>query len=198
MSLGKLFVVSAPSGAGKTTLVQAILDTLGKQCHLKRAITYTTRPPREGEIDGKHYHFISIDEFKEKIEQDAFLEWSTWYDHYYGSPASMLRGLQEGHSYIAILDRPGAKDVKQSFPATVLIWIVPPSLEVLKDRLLKRGDDLHVVENRLKKAAIEIEQEQNEQFYDYHIINDDFNLAVGQLQRAVMKELKNCAGCCCE
>jgi guanylate kinase len=178
MAFGKLFVVSAPSGSGKTCLVKEVLKECGTKAFLKRAITYTTRPPREGEIDGEHYHFISVDEFKEKIDQSYFLEWSTWYDHYYGSPVSLLKYIEEGQSFVAILDRLGAKDVVQAYKYAHLIWIEPPSLEILKERLIKRDkDSIATIENRLRKAEIEMEQEKQEQLYDYHIINDDYETA---------------------
>ena len=178
MAFGKLFVVSAPSGTGKTCLVNEVLEECGKKAFLKRAITYTTRPPREGEVDGEHYHFVSVDEFKEKIDQEYFLEWSTWYDHYYGSPVSLLKHIQEGKSFIIIVDRPGAKDIVNAYKYARLIWIEPPSLEALKERLVKRGKDSEAtIENRLRKAAIEIEEEKEEQFYDFHVINDDYEVA---------------------
>ena len=178
MSFGKFFIISAPSGAGKTSLVKEVLKECGKKYNLKRAITYTTRPPREGEIDGEHYHFVSVDEFKEKIDKDYFIEWSTWYDHYYGSPSSLLKRVQEGVSFVAILDRQGAKDVISVYPQSILIWITPPSLEVLKNRLVLRAKDSEAtIENRLRKPSIEIEQEVSEQFYQHHIVNDNYKIA---------------------
>ncbi len=189
MAFGKLFVISAPSGAGKTSLVNAVLAEYGKKYQLDRAITYTTRPPREGEVDGSHYHFISVDEFKEKITQNFFIEWSTWYDHYYGSPVTILKKVEEGSSFIMVLDRPGAKDVLQTYPQTVLIWIAPPNIEELKRRLNARGDNAGSIESRLRKAVVEIEQENDEQFYKYHVINDDFKVAVAQIAEILKKEL---------
>lgn len=178
MSFGKFFIISAPSGAGKTSLVKEVLKECGKKYNLKRAITYTTRPPREGEIDGEHYHFVSIKEFKEKVDKDYFIEWSTWYDHYYGSPSSLLKEIQEGTSFVAVLDRQGAKDVFSLHPHAILIWITPPSLEELKNRLMIRGEDSQAtIENRLRKASIEIEEEESEHFYQYHIINDSYEKA---------------------
>lgn len=189
MSFGKLFVISAPSGSGKTTLVQAILKDATLQSVLKQTITYTTRPPRQGEIDGKEYHFISIDEFKEKVDENFFIEWSTWYDHYYGSPLSTLKSLKEGVSYVMVLDRPGAKDVFQTYPQAILIWINPPSIEELEKRLLARGDSANLIKGRLQKAALEIQQEQDEQLYKYHIVNDNFDTALEQLTLIIKKEL---------
>lgn len=191
MAFGKLFVISAPSGAGKTTLVKKVLEDLGNNYQLSRTITYTTRPPREGEIDGKHYHFISVDDFKEKIDQNFFIEWSTWYDYYYGSPVYTLKSIQEGKSFIMILDRLGAKDVLQTYPHAILIWIAPPSLEELEKRLLARGDSPGVIQNRLRKAAVEIQQENDEQFYHHHIINDNFKTALSELKQIFENKIKN-------
>ncbi|MCF7844154.1 guanylate kinase [Candidatus Gracilibacteria bacterium] len=194
MGFGKLFIVSAPSGSGKTCLVKDILEECGKKNSIKRAVTYTTRPPREGEIDGEHYHFISTDEFKKKIDENYFLEWSTWYDYFYGSPASLLERIQEGISFVAILDRSGAKDVFAVYPHTYLIWIEPPSLEILKERLIKRGKDSEAtIENRLRKASIEMVQEKQEQFYQYHIINDDYETAKKDLLSLFNQALGICS-----
>jgi len=193
MAFGKLFVVSAPSGSGKTCLVNEVLKACGQKVFLKRAITYTTRPPREGEVDGEHYHFISVEKFKEKIDQGSFLEWSTWYDHYYGSPVSLVKDIQEGKSFVAILDRSGAKDVFKAYKDACLIWIEPPSIEVLKERLVKRGEDSDAtIENRLRKAAIEIAQEKDEQFYAYHIVNDDYETAKNDMIKIFNQVLGSC------
>lgn len=191
MRFGKLFVLSAPSGAGKTSLVEKIIQECHPHCTIKQAITYTTRPPREGEIDGKHYYFISVDEFKEKIDQDYFIEWSTWYDHYYGSPVSILKYIEEGDSYIMVLDRSGTKEVLQAYPKAVSIWIEPPSIEELEKRLTKRGDNQNSIQNRLRKASVEIEQEKEEQFYKYHVINDNLKTAAQKLHTIFDKELKD-------
>ncbi len=190
MGFGKIFVLSAPSGAGKTTMVRKVLERCGKRLALTRAITYTTRPAREGEVNGVDYHFISIDEFKEKIKKSFFIEWSTWYDYYYGSPASLLEGVHKGNSYIMILDRQGAKEVKAVCPRAVLIWIMPPSVEVLQSRLHSRNEDSSaVIVNRLKKAAIEMEQEEEEHFYAHHIVNDNLETAVLELEAIFIQSL---------
>jgi guanylate kinase len=179
---GKLFVISAPSGAGKTTLVKAVLEDLQDKYPIKRLITYTTRSIRQGEVDGQHYHFLSTDEFKAKIKEGFFLEWSTWYDHYYGSPTSIIEEVKNGSSYIAILDRAGAADILEAYSDAILVWINPPSLSLLKGRLKKRGKDTpEVIEKRLIKAKLEVEQEAKEQLYQYHLINSDFEEAKNRL-----------------
>src|SRR3989338_2709281 len=125
--IAKLFVVSAPSGAGKTTLVKAALEHLCKKFPIKRVITYTTRPARAGEMDGEHYYFISVNDFKQKVTEGFFLEWSSWYDHYYGSPVSIIEEIKKGTSFVAILDRAGAAEVLRAYPKAVCIWITPGS-----------------------------------------------------------------------
>lgn len=189
MGVGKLFVVSAPSGAGKTTLVKAVLEHCGQECHLSQVVTTTTRPPREGEISGVHYNFVSIDEFKKKIQEGAFLEWSTWYDHYYGSPKDILDKLKEGKSFILVVDRPGAAEIREEYKEAILIWIEPPSIEELGIRLKKRGKDSEAaIAIRLEKAAVEIEEEQSSPLYKYHVINDDFKVTVQELCTILAKE----------
>lgn len=171
LNKGKLFVISAPSGTGKTTLINAMVASHISGCPLKQVITYTTRKPRTGEINGVDYYFITIEDFKQKIQEGFFLEWSNWYHNYYGSARSILYEVAHGARLIIILDRQGAKSVRKIYPLAELIWIQPPSLELLKSRLIQRGDDPQAIEVRLKKAAIELEQEKNDPFYDHVIIN---------------------------
>ncbi len=191
MKQGKLFVVSAPSGAGKTTLIEELLKRWGKLYNLQRGITYTTRAPREGEKNGVDYNFISIEEFQHKIEAGFFIEWSTWYDHFYGSSIEVIKGLKTGVSYILIVDRLGASKIVSKFPGAVLIWITPPSLEILEDRLRLRGKDSEAtIINRLKKAAIEIEEEKQKSLYNYHFINDVFEDVLRNIKNVFEINLK--------
>ncbi len=175
---GKLLIISAPSGAGKTTLVNAVMAEKGQSDKIERIITYATKQPRKGEVDGKSYHFLTKDEFEAKITQNYFLEYSGTYGNYYGSPRYTLDRLNEGISQIAILDRAGAKAVKQEYPPSVLIWIEVPSVEELEKRLAGRASDSpESIKRRLALAIEEIEAEKIEQFYDYSIVNDDFEEA---------------------
>jgi len=191
MGVGKLFVVSAPSGAGKTTLVRAVLEQCGKECQLSQVVTTTTRPAREGEIAGAHYNFVSIDDFKKQIDEGSFLEWSTWYDHYYGSPSQVLEDLKSGRSFILVVDRPGSIEIVETYPESILIWIEPPNLKELEQRLKRRGKDSEAaIAIRLEKAAIEMEEEQNNLLYKYHITNDDFKATVEELCGIFTLELK--------
>ncbi|OGB97818.1 guanylate kinase [candidate division TM6 bacterium RIFCSPHIGHO2_12_FULL_36_22] len=187
---GTLFVISAPSGTGKTTLVNAILSEKGQNEKIEQVVTYTTKKPRNGEINGKSYYFLTKDEFEAKIAQNFFLEWSDVYDNYYGSPRYALDKLTEGISQIAILDRTGAKAVKQIYPPSILIWIETPNIEELAKRLTKRASDSsESIIRRLALAIKEIEAEKVEQLYDYTIINDDFEKAKQALKSILFQRI---------
>src|SRR6476620_10453002 len=147
---GKLFVISAPSGAGKTTLVNALLHEVGDSLSLKRVITYTTRSMGLGEEPGVDYHFISVQEFEHKIQQRFFLEWSVVYGTYYGSPASLIAQCKEGSSSILIVDSLGAQTVRAQVPDAIFIWIYTKGIDVLRERLILRGrDSQEKIEKRL-------------------------------------------------
>jgi guanylate kinase len=180
---GKLFVISAPSGAGKTTLVQHSLERLRESCVISRVVTYTTKEPREGEaVQGVDYHFISQAEFEKKIGEGFFIEWSSAYGHYYGSPSSLVEYMAKGHSFILIVDRAGAGRIKEAIPEAVLIWIYTSSIEVLKKRLIARGGDSpEQIEKRLALAVSEIEQETVRPSYNFHVLNEDFYESVEKL-----------------
>ena len=182
MEKGSLFVISAPSGAGKTTLVNALLENLPMGCSVQRVVTYTTRQPRPGEDNNSSYHFVTKEQFKEKIKEGFFLEWSSWYNDYYGSGRSVLDDLAQGKSFIMILDRSGARAIKQVYPEAELIWIQPPSLEVLQTRLEKRGDTAASRTFRLERAHFELQQEEKEHLYTHVLINDSLDKAVHELK----------------
>jgi guanylate kinase len=190
--IGKLFVISGPSGAGKTTLVAAALEELKDPYPIKRVITHTTRPIRSGEIEGQDYYFVSVEEFKQKIEEGFFLEWSNWYDNYYGSPISILESIKRDEaSFIAVLDQAGAREVLATYSEAVLVWIQPSSLSLLIGRLKKRGKNTpEEIDSRLKKAEVELEQKKREGLYSTTVINDDFVKAKDELILIIKESIK--------
>lgn len=170
---GQLIVVSAPSGAGKTSLVRYVVDNLPD---VKASISYTTRQPRPGEIDGVHYNFVSKKEFQNMIHDMAFLEHAIVHNHLYGtSKFHVQRQLSEGNDVILEIDYQGAQEVKKNFPEAVLVYILPPSLKALSDRLKNRGQDSEaVISGRLAAAKNEL---QHYDLYDYLVVNEDFDYA---------------------
>ena len=175
---GNLFVVAAPSGAGKTSLVAALLK---EECNIVHSISYTTRPKRPQEQQGINYNFVSIHEFNAMLAQDLFLESAEVFGHYYGtSRESISMQLEQGLDIILEIDWQGAAQIKQLFPESISIFILPPSKEILQHRLhTRKQDDLHVIAHRLAEASGEIKH-YNE--FDYLIINDDFDTAVNNLK----------------
>jgi len=187
---GKLFIISAPSGAGKTTLVRALVDRFGTYYALERVITYTSKTPRSSEVRGHDYHFLSAAEFEEKIEKNFFMEWSKAYDAYYGSPRHIIDHLPTGKSYVVILDRVGAQQAAEVCSEAVLIWLYTKSIEHLRDRLIGRNADLiDVIERRLRRAQEEIDQELQGPLYQYHVLNDDFEKALKRIVTIIKREL---------
>ena len=173
MYTGTLFIISAPSGAGKSSLIRAYLAQ--KNHHpAKVSISYTTRKPRPGEQQGEHYYFVDNQEFESLIKQNAFVEYAHVFDHYYGtSKAEIEQSLLQGINVFLDIDWQGAEQVRQQMPESKSIFILPPSLKELENRLIKRGqDDAQVISKRMHKAQSEISH-YNE--YDYVIINDDFD-----------------------
>lgn len=188
--MGKLFIVSGPSGVGKTTLVKAIITRLYPTYPIERIVTYTSKKMRLGEKEAQDYYFISHSEFEGKITQGFFLEWSTAYNAYYGSPRSILGDLSRGKSCILIIDRIGAQKIVAHVKDPVLIWLTVSCLDILRDRLYMRGtENDEKIARRLERAKIEIEDEQNKPFYKYYVCNDDFKKAVVMLEEIIRQEL---------
>ena len=179
---GTLYVFSAPSGAGKTSLVKALLE---KTEAIGVSVSHTTRDPRPGEENGKDYNFVSQDEFKSLIDQNAFLEHAQVFDNFYGTSQIWVESeLAAGRDVILEIDWQGAQQIRQQMPDTVTVFILPPSREELHSRLTGRGQDSEeTIERRMRDAVSEMSH-YNE--FDYIIINDDFEQALEQLRSVVL------------
>ncbi|CDX02831.1 Guanylate kinase [bioreactor metagenome] len=181
---GLLIVLSGPSGAGKGTLCQELLRQLPQ---VKYSVSATTRQPRPGEVDGLHYYFRSREEFQTMIEQDQLLEWAEFCGNYYGTPQfAVEQALQAGNDVILEIEIQGALQVKQRFPQGVFIFVVPPSMDELSQRIHKRGTESEeVIQKRLQTAARELEYVSE---YDYVVVNDEIPLAVDKLKSILLAE----------
>jgi guanylate kinase len=180
---GHLFVISAPSGAGKTTLCRALLE---HYTDLIYSVSYTTRSPRKGEKDTIDYHFISPEEFKKGITDRKWAEWAEVHGHYYGTSAEFLdKGLSAGKDILADLDVQGTIQILDRYPDCISIFIAPPSLETLRHRLESRGlDSAAVIQQRLNNAKNELAQKD---LYHHVIINDQLKSAKKQLISLIQK-----------
>jgi len=172
-----VFILSAPSGAGKTTLLRAALERLTDLCY---SVSYTTRPPRTGEVAGRDYVFISPAEFEEGIRTDRWAEWAQVHGNYYGTSAEVLaHALAEGRDILLDIDVQGARQICKRFPQSVTIFIMPPSPEILEARLRSRGTDAaESIAVRLRNARAEMAQKD---LYRHVIVNDDLPTAVREL-----------------
>ena len=181
---GILFVVSAPSGAGKTSLCRAITDSLEQ---LNHSVSYTTRKPRPGEIDGRDYYFVSQDRFQEMIKAGDFAEWAEVHSNHYGTSRRVLdEVIAKGIDVILDIDTQGAKQIKPKYGTAVFIFIMPPSLEILEERLRnRRSDDENEIRKRMRRAHEEIK---DYAMYDYIIVNRDFDRALTELKSVVVAE----------
>ncbi len=181
--IGKLFVISGPSGAGKGTINKIVLED---RDDIIMSVSATTRAPRVGEVDGKNYYFISEEEFVARIKNDEFIEWAKVYGNYYGTLKEEVSNiLSTGKNVLLEIDIQGAQQVKDKY-AGVFVFILPPSLEVLKERVIGRGSEteeslnIRMLEARKEIAFIEK--------YDYYIVNDDIKKAVIQLKSIIEAE----------
>ncbi|MGQ0587719.1 MAG: guanylate kinase [Gammaproteobacteria bacterium] len=178
---GGLFVVSAPSGGGKTSLTRASIDALAKAgITAEISVSYTTRAPRPGEQDGVHYHFIDRATFEAMIARGEFLEHATIYAHYYGTArARTEQRLAAGRDVILDIDWQGARQIRQHMASAIGIYILPPSMTKLAQRLrLRKQDSEDAIRQRLEKAR---EEMAHYEYYDYLIVNRDFEQAMGEL-----------------
>lgn len=181
---GQLYVVSAPSGAGKTSLVKALVEA---NADLAVSVSHTTRPKRPGEVDGINYHFVSVAEFNDLKEQGGFFEWAQVFDNFYGtSKQGVITQLNQGMDVILEIDWQGAAQVKQHMPDAVTIFILPPSTAALRERLTGRGqDDSSVIERRMQSARDEISHYGEA---DYVVLNDRFETALIDLQTIIKSQ----------
>jgi len=186
---GKLFVLSGPSGVGKTTLAGMLFEKFGKSHNLSRVITYTTKSPRVGEQNGIDYFFIPVLEFESKLAAGFFIEHSEAYGNYYGSPKSILLELKQGKSFLLVVDQAGAYSIKKQYAQAVLIWLTPPSTDELVMRLVNRASDSPAdIEKRLAIAADELINEQNQQLFDYVVENNLLSQTVSNLGMIIKAE----------
>jgi len=183
LSEANLYVVAAPSGGGKTSLVSALLKMDDR---VKLSVSHTTRPPRPGEKDGVHYHFVDEAAFLGLIENNAFLEHARVFDHRYGTGRKAVKQqLAAGYDVLLDIDWQGARQIRHSFPHCRTIFIIPPSLDVLRQRLKARRQDNDVtINHRMREAKAEISHWDE---FDYLIINDVFDEALSDLQSIIRK-----------
>jgi len=184
MPQGTLFIVSAPSGAGKTSLVRELIESLDG---IRVSVSHTTRAQRRGEVDGVNYHFVSIAEFEAMISRGEFFEYAQVFDNFYGTSRSAVEALlKAGQDVILEIDWQGAQQVREQVPDSVSIFILPPSCEELERRLANRGTDAHATIARRMRDAVSEMSHYDE--YDYLVINDDFTTALRELQALVIAQ----------
>jgi guanylate kinase len=185
---GTLFVVSSPSGGGKGTIIEHVLDRVQ---NLSYSVSYTTRAPRSKEVDGREYFFVSRDTFEEMVAAGEFLEWACVHGNFYGTAKSqILERTGAGADIILEVDVQGAAKVRELLMDSVSIFILPPSFDVLKERLIARGTDAPAeLELRLRRAPDEMREYSS---FDYVIINDEVDKAVCQLESIIYAERARC------
>ncbi len=181
---GLVFIISAPSGTGKTTLVKKVMEELPG---LRFSVSYTTRPPRANEQEGEDYHFVSPSVFQEMVERDEFIEWAEVFGNRYGTPKIDRKALElEEVDLILDIDPQGAKRVKEKMDSAVSIYLLPPSMEALQERLMKRElDSPEMIQCRLSHAKRDMEEAHN---YQYIIVNDKMEETVERLKAIIIEE----------
>ncbi|MBU2427100.1 MAG: guanylate kinase [Gammaproteobacteria bacterium] len=181
---GNLFILSAPSGAGKSSLIHALL---GQHQDMQLSVSHTTRAPRPGEVDGVHYHFVSVEAFKALIADNNFLEWAEVFGNYYGTSRTTIEQvLALGRDVFLDIDWQGARQIKYQVPSVLSIFILPPSVAELEKRLNQRGqDNQEIIAKRMLQAKSEISHVTE---YDYVLVNDDFQQCLNELQQVVLSQ----------
>jgi len=189
--MSNLFIVAAPSGCGKTSLVESLINDAK---NLRVSISHTTRNPRADEVNGTNYHFVSVSEFQKMVSEDSFIEHAEVFENFYGTSKKLINdNLDHNIDVILEIDWQGARQVKQNLPSAISIFILPPSKEALELRLMNRAqDDELVIKNRMLDAENQMSHF-NE--FDYLVINDDFNSALTDLKLIISssKNLTKCA-----
>jgi guanylate kinase len=182
-SKGHIFVVSAPSGAGKTTIVKSILKDFPE---LAFSISATTRKKRENENDGADYHFLSEENFLKKINENQFVECEKFYDYYYGTPKGFIDdNIINGSSVLLEVDVKGALKIKSIYPEAILVYIYPPSFEVLVERLKNRKTEDEIdFKKRVERAKMELSHKDK---FDYLVVNNDLNTAISEVKSLIKK-----------
>lgn len=178
MYYGNLFIIAAPSGAGKTTLVKALADSISK---VAVSVSYTTRPPRPGEEEGQHYFFVQESEFQSMIQAGDFLEYAQVFGYFYGTTRIFVEQVrQQGIDVVLEIDWQGMEQIKELLPDSISIFILPPSLSNLKERLIKRNQDSDkIIADRLADAEDTVSHIKN---FDFVVINENFDRALFELQ----------------
>ncbi len=182
MNKGNLYIISAPSGAGKTSLVKELISSLNS---LSVSVSHTTRQKREGEIDGKDYFFISVEKFKMMQVDSAFLESAQVFDNFYGTAQKTVEDtLLQGNDVILEIDWQGAQQIRKLLPTSISIFILPPSIETLRQRLEGRGkDNAEIIARRMHDAVTEMRHYPE---FDYVVVNEDFGVALNELKSIVI------------
>jgi len=187
---GTLFVIAGPSGAGKTTITKEAIKRLEKDFALSKIATYTCRAPRDGEVNGIDYHFLTQEEFKKKEKDGFFLETTKYNGKLYGSPSSVLSNMELGKSFFIITDIQGVKNFKHLHEKSTFIWISTPNIKELKQRLLKRNvHSTNQLQHRLNLAEEEIKEAHKARLFDFYLVNSNFEQAVNELQLLITKKL---------
>lgn len=184
MKKGRLIVISGPSGTGKGTVCKQLLNT---EKDVNISVSATTRKPRSGEVDGVNYHFLDTEIFEKNIKEDAFLEYARVYDHYYGTPKKyVLDEINKGKNVLLEIDIQGALQVKERYPEGVFIFLLPPSMEELKKRIVGRGTESE--EDIIKRFKSAFEEICYVKEYDYYVVNDIVEDAVEKIRKIISVE----------